>query len=228
SVSSEYYGAVFQVNRRLTDGIQFQASYTYSKATDNGQNSTTFTAGNSPLDPYNLDDERFTSAYDVPHKFGASMIYNPSTLFGVGHDSKVGRAIFGGWTIAPIFTASSGFTYTGTTSGNISGGRSTGTLGAGGSSRVPGTKPNQFRAPKIVNMDLRISRRFNLGESRNLEFLAEGFNIFNRFQVTTVGTRMYTLSGSTLTYDPTFGIPTAAGNSIFRERQIQLAARFQF
>ncbi|HTH51935.1 MAG TPA: TonB-dependent receptor, partial [Pyrinomonadaceae bacterium] len=231
SVSSEYYGLVLQVNRRLTNGIQFQASYTESKATDNGQNSQTFTTGNSPLDPFNLDDERNTSAYDVPHKFGASLIYNPTTLFGVGHDSKVGRAIFGGWTIAPIFTAASGFTYTATTSGNIAGGLTLsggGTLGVGGSSRAPGTKPNQFRAPKIVNMDLRISRRFNLGESRNLEFLAEGFNIFNRFQTTTVGTRAYILSGTTLTYDPTFGIATAAGNSIFRERQIQLAARFQF
>jgi hypothetical protein len=62
----------------------------------------------------------------------------------------------------------------------------------------------------------------------NLEFLAEAFNLFNRFQGTSVNSTMYTLSGSTLNFSSTFGSITAAGNSIFRERQIQFAARFNF
>ncbi|MFL6374903.1 MAG: TonB-dependent receptor domain-containing protein [Pyrinomonadaceae bacterium] len=229
SVSSEYYGLTLQANRRLTNGIQFQSSYTYSKATDNGQNSQTFTTGNSPLDPFNLDDERSTSSFDTPHHFVASLVYSPNMLFGVGHDSAVGRAIFGGWTIAPIVTGSSGFAYTATAgTGNISGGTSTGVLGAGGSNRIPNTKPNTFRTPHFWDVDLRISRRFNLGEKRNIEFLAEGFNIFNKQIVTGVGTRMYTLSGTTLTYDTTFGTTTNTSNFFYRERQIQLAARFSF
>ena len=36
-VESNYNGLVLQLNRRLTKGLQFQASYTEARATDNGQ-----------------------------------------------------------------------------------------------------------------------------------------------------------------------------------------------
>jgi hypothetical protein len=84
---------------------------------------------------------------------------------------------------------------------------------------------------------LRISRRFKITEGSKLELLAEGFNIFNRTQVTGVNNRMYVLSaqGSTpgspviATFDPTFGTPSDLSNGFFfRERQIQFAARFEF
>ncbi len=230
SVSSNYYAMVLQANRRLTKGIQFQSSYTFSKATDNGQNSSTFTSANSPSNPFDLDAEQGRSNYDIPHRFVTSLVYAPDALFGVGRDSKAGRAIFGGWTIAPIFTAQSGFTYSGTTSGNVSGGTSSGPLGAGGSSRLPIFEPNTYRAPSIYNFDLRISRRIRFSETMNLELLAEGFNIFNTFHATGVNTRIYIVpsSGTNLNYDTGFAGVTAAGNSVFRERQVQLAARFQF
>lgn len=227
-VSSTYYGLVVQFNRRLTDGVQFQTSYTFSEATDNGQNSQTFTSPNSPLNPYDLNDEQGISNFDIPHRFVASVVFAPKSLFGLKNSSKVGRALLGGWTIAPVVTAQSGSPYTGTTSGNVSGGTSFGPLGAGGSSRLPLLRPNSFRTPKLINVDLRISKRFNFSETTNLEFLAEGFNIFNRFQATSVNSRIYTLSGTTFTADNNFGLVTTAGNSIFRERQVQLAARFQF
>jgi len=82
-------------------------------------------------------------------------------------------------------------------------------------------------------MDLRVSRRFHFTEAMGLEVLAEGFNIFNRYQVTGVNTTAYVISGTTMTFNgPTsnspFGLPNAAGNSLIRERQIQFAARFTF
>ena len=228
SVSSEYYGLTLQANRRLTNGVQFQTSYTYSKATDNGQNSQTFTTGNSPLNPFNLDDERSRSSFDVPNHFVASMVFNPDTFFGVGHDSAVGKAIFGGWTIAPIVTGSSGFAYTAGTSGSISAATAGGLLGAGGAGRLPNTKANSFRSPHFWDVDLRVSKRFNLGEKRNLEFIAEGFNIFNKQIVSGVNTTMYSLSGTTLTYQANFGTTSSTSNFFYKERQIQLAARFSF
>jgi hypothetical protein len=228
TIKSEYYGLVLQANRRLTDGLQFQASYTLSKARDNGQTSQTFTSPNVPLNPYDLRLESGTSNLDIPHRFVASMVYAPGTLFGVGKDSSLGRAIFGGFTIAPIVTIQSGRPYSAGTSGNATGGTSQGILGAGGAGRLPNVARNSYRLPTAFNVDLRISRRFRFTETANLELLAEGFNIFNRVNVTDVGTRAYVVSGSTLTYDPLFGVPSEAGNSIFRERQVQFAARFQF
>ncbi|HLM59330.1 MAG TPA: hypothetical protein VK308_00870, partial [Pyrinomonadaceae bacterium] len=115
---------------------------------------------------------------------------------------------------------------------NAAGGTSQGIIGAGGDGRLPNVARNSYRLPYVVNVDLRLSKRFRITETANLEFFAEGFNIFNRVNVTNVGTRAYTVTGNaaapTLTYDPLFGVPNEAGNSIFRERQVQFAARFQF
>ena len=233
TVGSDYYGFVLQANRRLTRGLQFQASYTFSRAEDSGQTSQTFTNPNVPLDPNNIDLEYGTSNLDIPHRFVASAVYAPGTLFGVGRNSSVGRAIFGGFTIAPIVTIQSGTTYSAGVSGNAPSATSFGILGAGGANRLPNVERNAFRQPYVFNVDLRISRRFRLTETANFEVFAEGFNIFNRQNISDVGGTAYTISTtggvSRLTYNATtFGVPSGAGNSIFRERQIQFAARFQF
>ncbi len=233
TIGSDYYGFVLQANRRLTKGFQFQASYTFSRAEDSGQTSQTFTNPNVPLDPNNIDLEYGTSNLDIPHRFVASAVYAPATLFGVGRDSSVGRAIFGGFTIAPIVTIQSGTTYSAGVSGNAPSATSFGILGAGGASRLPNVPRNAFRQPYVFNVDLRISRRFRITETANFEVFAEGFNIFNRQNISDVGSTAYTISTtggvSRLTYNTTtFGIPSGAGNSIFRERQVQFAARFQF
>ena len=78
-------------------------------------------------------------------------------------------------------------------------------------------------------------------ESRSLELFGEVFNLFNRVNVTNRGTSLYTISTATaanaptlplgtpvLIVDPLFTVPSEAGNTVFRERQIQFAARFNF
>ncbi len=105
-----------------------------------------------------------------------------------------------------------------------------GVNGSGGATRFALTGRDAFRMPKIVNTDLRISRRFHIKESSNIEVLAEGFNIFNRTQVTVVNTTIYTNNATTntLTFNPAFLSTTAAGGTLWRERQIQFAVRFEF
>ncbi len=231
TISSEYYGLVLQANRRLTKGLQFQVNYTFSRSRDNGQGSQTFSTVNVPLNPFDLELDRGRSSLDIPHRFVASAVYAPGTLFGVGKGSSFGRAIFGGWTISPIVTLQSGRPYSYGVSGNAPSATAGGIFGAGGANRLPNVAPNTLRLPSVANVDLRISRRIRFTETMNLELLAEGFNIFNRLNVTNVGTTAYTIQGTTLNFTPnaaTFGIPNEAGNSIFRERQVQLAARFQF
>jgi hypothetical protein len=220
-----------QLNRRLTKGLQFQTNYTWSKTTDTGQNSATFTFTNGPLNPFDLGLEAGTSNLDIPHRFVASAVWTPGLPFGL-ENSKAGRAIFGGWTIAPIVMAQSGVPYSANISGFGPSAINSGITGSGALGRIPFKfERNAFRQRKIVNVDLRVSRRFRLSETMNLEFLAEGFNIFNRYQVTGVNTTLYTFSGSNLSFTPNgpnFGVPNSTGNSIFRERQIQFALRFQF
>jgi outer membrane receptor protein involved in Fe transport len=240
NISSKYHALVLQGNRRLTNGLQFQTSYTLSRAWDNGQTSTTFTPSFSlPFDPLNEADEGALSAFDRRHKFVASVVYN--TDFASLRDNKVARAIFNGWTIAPIFNAFSGARYTGTTSGSSVSGvfgfsQAGGVNGSNGSLRFGLVPRNFFKQPNIWYADLRVSRRFKLKENMNLEVLAEGFNIFNRTQVTSVNNTIYNIGTSgtganaivTATYNPSFGTITGSDGFFFRERQVQLAVRFEF
>lgn len=238
-IDSQYDAIVLQFNRRLTSGLQFQTNYTLARAIDSGQTSQTFTEANSPLNPFDRNLEKGTSNLDIRHRFVASAVYTPNNLFGVG-ESALGRAIFNGFTIAPIVQVSSGRPYSAGINGSATVPAAnllpigvtrinTGILGAGGANRAPFVERNAFRLPTTAVVDLRISRRFNLGETRNIEILAEGFNLFNRTNITNLGATAYNITGNTLVYQQsTFGVPTEAGNTIFSERQIQFALRFEF
>ena len=254
-VFSKYHALVLQANRRLTDGLQFQMNYTLSRASDNGQSSVTFTSSNLPFNAFDQIGENSLSNFDRRHKFVASVVYN--TDFASLKDNSVGRAIFNGWTFAPILNAFSGARYTGNISGSITpasfgftnaatcpvalvnnacptpGG---GVNGTGGSTRFAAAPRNFFKQPRIWYFDMRVSRRFHIKEDMNFEILAEGFNLFNRTQVTTVQTTLYNFSttgcpagvAQCLTYNTPFGSTTGADSTLFRERQIQIGARFNF
>lgn len=237
-IQSKYHALVVQANRRLTNGLQFQTSWTFSRSQDNGQGSQTNSATNVPFNAFDQPAETSLSSFDRRHKFVASVVYN--THFYSAGSGGAGHAILDGWTIAPIFNLLSGPRYTGTVSGNASAlfgtNQAGGLNGSNGSTRFALVPRNFFKQPKIVNTDLRISRRFSLSESTKLELLAEGFNIFNRTQVSGVNTSIYTASvtgvapnqRAILTFNPTFGTVNEAGATLFRERQIQFAARFEF
>jgi len=252
-VFSKYVGLVLQANRRLTNGLQFQSSYTLSRAYDNGQSSVTFTSNNLPFNAFDQQGENGLSAFDRRQKFVASVVYNTNFKGG----SHASRTILNGWTIAPIFNAFSGQRFTATVSGTVSpGGNATGAgnnfgfapntptqaggvNGSGGATRFALVPRNFFKQPNIWYLDMRISRRFSLTENMKLELLAEGFNLFNRTQVTSVSAGIYSICTTGTTANPCpllnfssgasgFNSVTGADSTLFRERQIQLAARFQF
>jgi len=253
-VFSKYHALVLQANRRLTNGLQFQSSYTLSRAYDNGQTSATFTLGNAPFNAFDQANENGLSAFDRRQKFVASVVYNTNFKSG----SSASRAILNGWTFAPIFNAFSGQRFTPTVSGTMSPGGAAGTgngnnfgfapglatpaggvNGSGGSTRFALLPRNSFKQPNIWYLDMRISRRFSLTESMKLELLAEGFNLFNRTQVTGVSAGIYSICTTGTAANPCpllnfssgptgFNSVTGADSTLFRERQVQLAARFQF
>ncbi len=224
-INTEYEALVLQLNRRFTKGLQYQVSYTLGRSLDNGQNSSTFTDLNNVPNPYDLSGEGGYTNFDVRHKFVASAVWHPDFF----KDNKAARMIFGGFNIAPIFSLSTGAPFSAGISGSVAGSPSGGLTGSNGGNRFPLERRNSYRSPKIVNVDLRVSRRFRFTESMNVELLAEGFNIFNRSQIVNVNTTGYVLSGTTLTYQTaTFQQTTFTSNFFIRERQVQFAARFEF
>jgi outer membrane receptor protein involved in Fe transport len=245
NIDSKYHALVLQANRRLTKGLQFQTSYTLSRAWDTGQNSQTFTPGfSAPFNPLDQSGEAGLSSFDRRHKFVASVVYNTHYK---NKDNGVAHALLNGWTIAPILNMFSGFRYTGNTSGSsvssvFGFSQAGGVNGANGSLRFAYLPNNYFKAPSIKYVDLRISRRFTIKENAKIEVLAEGFNIFNRTQVASVNTTLYNICSGTgatgvcpfgtgavfATFNPAFGTTTGADGFFFRERQVQLAVRFEF
>ncbi|MEO5935604.1 MAG: carboxypeptidase regulatory-like domain-containing protein [Terriglobales bacterium] len=252
NVRTNYNALVAQFNRRLTNGLQFQNSYTWAKALDNGQNSQTFTTGNAVLNPLNsLDAEYARSNFDIRHRFVSSIVWQPNYF---KTWNPFARALLSDFTIAPVIALSSGRSYTGFISGGPTGTTAGGIFGAGGSSRVPFMQRNEFNQPRTANVDLRISRRFKFGEVAKLELLGEAFNLFNHVNVTDVNNTQYNFATTTaantapgacsaqgnaafagvpsgtrvLCAVPSFGVASAAGNTVFRERQVQFAIRFEF
>jgi hypothetical protein len=232
SVRSEYRALVLQLNRRFTDGLQFQTSYTFARAIDTNQNSATFTLTNSPLDLNNRSFDEGPSNFDVRHKFVASAVYAPNFYKG---DSAFGKYILNGWSIAPIFTYYSGRPFDGTIQG-------TSLNGTNGDNRFPLNPRNVFRLPSIINMDLRLSKRFKFAERYAVELLGEVFNLANRTHVFAVNSALFIraancaptngipapINANNLCANPNFGQVTGTDSTLYRERQVQFAARFQF
>ena len=247
-ISTKYHALVLQANRRLTNGLQFQSSYTLSVAKDNGQNSQTFTPGfSAPFDPLDQLGEAGYSSFDRRHKIVASVVYN--TNFKSLKDNKAARMLLNGWTIAPVVNIFSGARYTGNTSGSSVSGvfgfsQAGGVNGANGSLRFALLPNNFFKQPPIKYVDLRVARRFTIKENYKIEVLAEAFNIFNRTQVTSVNNTIYNIIACTAVavpdsrctaaatviagFNPSFGQTTGADGFFFRERQVQLGVRFEF
>jgi hypothetical protein len=233
SVKSEYNAMILQVNRRFTNGLQFQSSYTFAKSTDTGQNSLITTSiFNQPVNVFDRSYDAGPSTFDVRHKFVASAVYAPTPYKGSANSFY--NYLLNGWSIAPIFVYYSGAPYSAIVSGSA-------LNGTNGDNRFTQLPRNSFRLPSIKNMDLRVSKRLKFTERYNLELLAEGFNIFNRTQVFGQSTTLYTpstncasVNGITtnnangLCFTPAFGSVTTTDSNKYRERQVQFAVRFQF
>jgi hypothetical protein len=233
SVKSEYNALILQANRRFTNGLQFQASYTFAKSTDTGQNSLITTSiFNQPVDIFDRSYDKGPSTFDVRYKVVVSAVYAP-TFYKGSADSFYGY-LLNGWSIAPIYVYYSGAPFSAIVSGSA-------LNGSNGDNRFTQFPRNSFRLPSIKNMDLRVSKRFKFTERYSLEALAEAFNLFNRTQVFGQSTTLYTPAtncaatngivtnnANGLCFTPAFGSVTTTDSNKYRERQIQFAVRFQF
>jgi hypothetical protein len=118
SGNSIYHGLLLKAEKRLSQGLYFLASYTYSKAIeDSGSPALDSTAAGSdqPQNPRNLRLERGLSPHDVRNRFVFS--YGYELPFGRGKafldgGSKAVEAILGGWQLNGVTTLQSGRHFT--------------------------------------------------------------------------------------------------------------------
>ena len=111
SVGSGSYNALqFNMNKRYTNGLTYQVSYTYSKSLDEGSSGWFGVEGNSLTDPYNVKGSRGPSGFDLTHVLSVNTVYEipvgKGKRFSTG--SGVADYIVGNWQVNGIFTAHSG------------------------------------------------------------------------------------------------------------------------
>jgi len=262
--NSTYEAAMFKITRYGRRGLSLHAHYTYAHAMDWNSNETTLVAGSDVLDPANFNQEYGVSDLDVRHSAAVIAMYETPW------NTKNFAGLLGnGWMLSSTGEFRSGMPYTMRTSGSLPEmvdqttgaaieGLGPGMNGSGGDNRVYGVGRNTFRYPHTFKADLRLAKRFNLGNMRDLELMAESFNLFNHQNVTELETTGYSIEAGSATSPPTlcyhtinttvdtpgcgtqtttdsgtftaaFGRPLSInGTDLLRERQIQFGLRMRF
>jgi carboxypeptidase family protein/TonB-dependent receptor-like protein len=107
--TSNYNGLQVSVLKSIAAGLQFQASYTYSKTLSDADEITsgqTNSTAPSALDPLDLSRDYSLSAYDQRHTLVLNGLYQMPWERRLS--SKLVKATLGGWSINGIFTYGSG------------------------------------------------------------------------------------------------------------------------
>lgn len=207
--SSNYNALQMSARQRYAKGLELLASYTWSKTlTDNigyygsaGVAGLVFYQGNA----YNRRADRGRAFFDASHNFVISSTYElpfgKGRAFGNNWHPAV-NAVLGGWTVSNIVNAHSGFPMT-IRSTDVSlqaprGGGRPNRLGDGRAAsptlnqwldRSAFTLPDQgtfgnsgigiIEAPRYVNWDFSVGKKFFVSEQKYFDFRAEFFNFTN-------------------------------------------------
>lgn len=196
--NSTYEAAMVRFTRYGSHGLSFHAHYTYAHAMDWNPNESLLAPGSEVLDPADFRSEYGTSSLDVRHSAGAMVVFwAPWKLHGMA-----GR-LANRWMLSGVGNYRSGTPYSmrvvgwlpqeHPTTGGIIMGLGPSMNGFGGDNRLYGMARNLFRYPETWKADVRVAKQFSLGESRQLELMAESFNLFNHRNLTRVGTAGYAI-----------------------------------
>jgi len=197
--NSLYHALNVDLKRRFANNFQFLASYTWSHSIDDSSDLQTLLL---PQDNRNFRAERADSLFDQRQRFvfSAVMASPPTWRSGSGM-----QRFFSDFTVAPIFEMSSGRPFNILSNQDTNNDQSSQTdrpsVLSDGTLCVPGTILPVFCTPLITNgvftsgalgrnagithsfadLDMRLTRAIRFGERVRLDLVAEGFNLFNRF-----------------------------------------------
>ncbi|HET6893280.1 MAG TPA: TonB-dependent receptor, partial [Pyrinomonadaceae bacterium] len=109
--ASIYHSLQSSLTHRFSDGLYFQAAYTFSKSIDNGSGSTFQDELNGLLDfgnQFDPRDNRGLSDFDRKHRFVLSYNWELPVRKWFGIEDKGFGRVLSGWSLNGIFTAQSG------------------------------------------------------------------------------------------------------------------------
>jgi hypothetical protein len=274
TAQSIYNSLQVSLTRRLSQGLQFLASYTFAKAIDNASGRDEFDFSAILGDQLNNRANRGVSDFDRTHRFDVSYLWElPEPAFA--------RVLLSNWQLAGVVVLMSGqpIDIVDTGAGSFYGlnngvnplVRPNWAPGVSNSSGVPAgyffnprafVRPvvtagrsipssngtaianalgtdignvgrNVLRGPGQYNVDLSLTKRFQLRESRNIEFRAEVFNLLNHVNLSNPISDFNAVS-ATGSFDPStgqivnpgdFGRITSTSNN---PRILQLALKLNY
>jgi hypothetical protein len=221
---SRYDALTLQLSQRFSQGIQFAAHYTLSKAVDDApEQNVTYSDGSRLLhalsDPTNRSLDKGYSYGDQRHTFVMSLVARPRFEI----RNKALRLLLNNNQLGVITTANSGERFNVRADLDLNGD------GLDFPDRPVGIQRNSEKTPAQFNTDIRYSRIFNFTERYKLEVLGEVQNLFNinsiiAFSNLTVPTDPIT--GEMIGPLPDFRSRTTPTS--LESRQMQLGIRLRF
>ena len=244
---SRYQGVALSVRQRLSRGLTYSAAYTRSTLKDTASSVFDASILTGPLtnaavaDSHNLDRDYDYSTGDIPHYFGASLVWD--LPIGEGR-AKQPRGVVGmlasDWSLATVVTLQSGVPVAATQANSLGyAGFTTQRPNLAGDPALPSDErtparwfntsafatANQFslgtasrnpvRGPSYRDVDLAVMRLVRVGGSRLIELRAEVFNLLNTVNYGAPATMLGAANFGTIT-------------SALDPRVVQLAVKFSF
>ena len=240
--NSSYNAMNVELKRRFANNFTFLASYTWSHSIDDSSDLQTLLIAQ---DVRNFSAEKADSLFDQRHRFVFSGVWIAPDSWRKGSGWQKFLSDF---TVAPIIELSSGRPFNLITNVDANNDQSTQTdrpsINSNGTLCVPGTSGcvtplitnGQFSTGNagrnlglthgFMSVDLRVSRAIRFGERFRIDLIAEGFNLFNRFNE----------GSATPLFTDVNAFGQRAGNgryysrstAAFDPRQFQFGAKFSF
>jgi hypothetical protein len=238
---ADYDAVSVILRKRMRNGLQADAHYTWSKTRDMGTHSN---GGGQTMNNYDIWADYGPAAWDVPHRFVASYIYDVPFL--KASSQPILKYVVAGWQVGGVTTLQSGTPVNVTLSGDpanigisnqqrpdmagsvpslncqpISNSRELSGCFDASAFALPaaftfGNAPrNLLRGPKFVSTDLSLMKNFRIGAGAQFQFRAEIFNAFNNVNYG---------NPNGVFNSPSFGRISSAGSM----RQVQLGGKVFF
>jgi hypothetical protein len=244
--NSSYNAMNLELKRRFANNFTFLASYTWAHAIDDSSDLQTLLIAQNVK---RFDLEKADSLFDQRHRFVFSGVLSSPVSW---REGSTWQRVFSDFSIAPIIEISSGRPFNIITNFDSNNDQSSSTdrprVLADGTLCAPGADPgcgsifetdangnvvfasgnlgrNMGRTHGYASFDLRVARSIRFTENMRLELIAEGFNLFNRFNEAAASPNYRDVNAfGQINGGRYYSIPTAA----YDPRQFQFGAKFYF
>ena len=219
--NSSYHALILQLRKRFSRGFMISAHHTWSKSIDEN---TDYNSSFEPHLQWDARSERALSSYHRAHRFVAHTVVDLPWKTAKG--SGFVHNLLSDFKLSGILIARSFAPFNLNAGYDNIGDRHTDPHRPWGTGRNTGIGPNFF------TLDIRLTRQFPLGSDKNLQVVAEAFNLLNRTNFKHVNSTVGRLSREEL---PTSlkgrrGPATEpfSFTSAFEPRQFQFSLRLNF